>query len=168
MNRQDAGNTLDEVGDEFDFEMDLQVAARSRLPVLISGSPRCALMMAQAIAGRLSRADRTIRVLSCDAARSTDLDAAFAPTEPDDAPAAQTSVLLLREVHALTRTSQSMLQRLMTVRPIGAPRVVASSSVSLFQRVQDGLFDPELFYHLNTIHIVTSEPHDDERGSYPL
>jgi transcriptional regulator of acetoin/glycerol metabolism len=160
MNRQDAPETLDEVGDEYDFEMDLQVAARSRMPVLISGSPRCALVMAQAIAGRLSRADRTIRIISCDAADSDDLDAAFASTSSDAAPPGYSSIVLLREVHALTQAGQSMLQRLMTMRP-DAPRVVASSSVSLFERVKEGRFDPELFYHLNTIHIVTSEPQYD-------
>ena len=158
MNRQDARETLDDVGDEYDFEMDLQVAARSRMPVLISGSPRCALMMAQAIAGRLSRADRTIRIVSCDAANSDDLDAAFGSSSSDEAHSAHSSILLLREVHTLTHAGQTMLQRLMTMRP-ETPRVVASSSVSLFARVKEGLFDPELFYHLNTIHIVTSEPH---------
>ena len=157
MNREDAREALDEVGDEYDFEMDLQVAARSRVPVLISGSPRCALMMAQAIAGRLARADRTIRIVSCDAADSDDLDAAFGSSSSDDARSAHASIVLLREVHALTHAGQSMLQRLRAMRP-EAPRVVASSSVSLFARVKEGLFDPELFYHLNTIHIVTSQP----------
>jgi transcriptional regulator of acetoin/glycerol metabolism len=160
MNRQDAPETLDGVGDEYDFEKDLQVAARSRMPVLISGSPRCAWVMAQAIAGRLSRSDRTIRIISCDAADSDDLDAAFASSGSEGAPWSPSSIVLLREVHALTHAGQSMLQRLMTTRP-EAPRVVASSSVSLFERVKEGLFDPELFYHLNTIHIVTSEPQYD-------
>ena len=162
MSGQDAEETLDDVGDEYDFEMDLQVAARSRMPVLISGSPRCALMMTQAIAGRLSRGDRTIRIVSCDAANSDDLGAAFASSSSDEARSTHSSIVLLREVHALTQAGQSMLQRLMIMRP-EAPRVVASSSVSLFERVKKGLFDPELFYHLNTIHIVTSEPHYDGR-----
>src|ERR1043166_6431617 len=80
MNRQYA-RPVDEVADEFDFEMDLRLATRSRVPVLISGSPRSALMMAQAIAGRVARADRNIRVVSCDAASSDDLGAAFAGLE---------------------------------------------------------------------------------------
>ena len=158
MNRHDVRESLVEAGDEIEFEMDLQAAARSRVPVLISGSPRCALMLAQAIAGRLSRADRSMRILTCDVADCDDLGAAFAAPETGEAHAPRASILLLREVHALTQAGQSALRRLMTTRPLEAPRVFASSSVSLFQRVKDGLFDPELFYYLNTIHIVTSEP----------
>ena len=97
-------------------------------------------------------------------ADSEDLGAAFTGAESDAPDSPRASILLLREVHALTEAGQSMLQRLMKDRPLDAPRVVASTSVSLFQRVKDGLFDPELFYHLNTIHIVTSEPQSDWRG----
>ena len=45
----------------------------------------------------------------------------------------------------------------MTKRAPEAPRVFASSSVSLYARVKNGLFDPELFHYLNAVHIVTSE-----------
>jgi transcriptional regulator of acetoin/glycerol metabolism len=162
MNRDYVGDSPVEGRDEFKFETDMQVAARSRVPVLISGSPKGALRRAQAIAGRLSRADRSIRILTCDVADCGDLGAAFT-TPATHARSPRTSILLLREVHALTRAGQSVLRRLMISRPLDAPRVFASSSVSLYQRVQEGLFDPELFYYLNTIHIVTSEARDDER-----
>jgi len=66
MNRQDVTESL--VDDRDEFEMDLQVAARSRVPVLISGSPRCALMLAQAIAGLPSRVDSHMKIVSCDLA----------------------------------------------------------------------------------------------------
>jgi transcriptional regulator of acetoin/glycerol metabolism len=165
MNRHDVRESLVERGDEFEFEMDLQVAARSEAPVLISGSPRCALMLAQAIAGRLARADHSIRILTCDVTDCDDLGAAVAALEAGESHSPRASILLLREVHALTQAGQSGLRRLMVERPLEASRVFASSSVSLFQRVKDGLFDAELFYHLNTIHIVTSEPqHDSRRG----
>jgi DNA-binding NtrC family response regulator len=35
---------------------------------------------------------------------------------------------------------------------------VASSSVSLFDRVQQGAFDARLFYRLNVVHVVASRP----------
>lgn len=154
MNREDVTESLVETRDEFQFGIDLQAAARTRVPVLISASPTGALRLTEAIAGRLSRADHSIRILACDVADcGSDLGAAFA--QPTRAPRA--SILLLREVHTLTHAGQAVLRRLMTKRPPEAPRVFASSSVSLYQRVKDGLFDPDLFYYLNAVHIVTSE-----------
>src|SRR3954454_10660871 len=93
MNRQDARGSLVDVGDEFDFEMDLQVAARSKVPVLISGSPRCALMLAQAIAGRVSRAELSLRVVPCDAADADELRVALADADTGDASASDASIL---------------------------------------------------------------------------
>ena len=157
MNREDVTESLVEARrDEFEFGMDLQAAARTRVPVLISGSPTSALRLTEAIAGRLSRTDHSIRILACDVADcGGDLGAVLSPTEPPRAPRA--SILLLREVHTLTQAGQSVLRRLMTKRAPEAPRVFASSSVSLYERVKDGLFDPELFYYLNAVHIVTSK-----------
>jgi DNA-binding NtrC family response regulator len=154
MNRQNARESVVEERDE--FEMDLQVAARSRVPVLISGSPRCALLLAQAISGLPSRVDRSMTVVSCDL-DDCDLEAAFTPPPSDTMRSRRPPVLLLREVHALTQAGQSVLRRLLNSRPFEAPRVFASTSVSLNQRVKDGLFDPDLFYCLNTIHLVISE-----------
>jgi DNA-binding NtrC family response regulator len=157
MDRQNARESLIEERDE--FGMDLQVAARSRVPVLISGSPRCALMLAQAIAGLPSRVDRNMTVVSCDV--DCDLEAAFTAPASVTRRLPRAPVLLLREVHALTRAGQSVLRRLLSSRPLEAPRVFASTSVSLDQRVKDGLFDPDLFYSLNTIHLVVSEGQDE-------
>ena len=154
MNRQDVRESLLEKRDE--FEMDLQVAARSQVPVLISGSPRCALMLAQAIAGLPTRVDRIMKIVSCDVA-DCDLEAAFTAPALDTVRSPRTPVLLLREVHALTQAGQSVLRRLLSSRPFEAPRVFASTSVALDQRVKDGSFDPDLFYCLNTIHLVISE-----------
>jgi hypothetical protein len=156
MKWEDVTDSLVEARDEFELGMDLQAAARTRVPVLISGSPTSALRLTEAIAGRLSRTDHSIRILACDVADcGGDLGAVLSPSEPPRAPRA--SILLLREVHTLTQAGQSVLRRLMTKRAPEAPRVFASSSVSLYERVKDGLFDPELFYYLNAVHIVTSE-----------
>jgi hypothetical protein len=141
-----------------DFEIDMQVAAQARVPVLISGSPRRAMVLAKAIAGRTSRPDGDIQILSCDAADcGADLGAVFNTSASEATPVPRISIVMLREVHALTQTGQSALRRLMTGKSLEAPQVFASSSVSLYQRVKEGLFDPELFYCLNVVHIVTSE-----------
>ena len=156
MNREDVTESLVEARDEFQCGIDLQVAARTRVPVLISAPPHSALRLTEAVAGRLSRTDHSIRILTCDVADcGDDLGAAFASHEAARAPRA--SILLLREVHTLTRAGQAVLRRLMSRRQPEAPRVFASSSVSLYQRMKDGLFDPDLYYYLNAIHIITSE-----------
>ena len=155
MNRQDVTQSFADARHEFEFGMDLHAAARTRVPVLISASPTSALRLTEAIAGRLSRTDHTIRILACDVDCGGELSAVLSAAEPPSAPHA--SILLLREVHTLTEAGQSVLRRLMTKRAPEAPRVFASSSVSLYERVKDGLFDPELFYYLNAVHIVTSE-----------
>jgi hypothetical protein len=117
-------------------------------------------MLAQAIAGLPSRIDRSVRIVSCDV-DGCDLEAAFTSQAPETIRWSRPSVVLLREVHALTQAGQSVLRRLLSSRPLEAPRVFASTSVSLDQRVKDGLFDPDLFYSLNTIHLVVSEEQDD-------
>ena len=156
MNWEDVTESLVDARVEFELGLDLQAAARARVPVLISGSPTSALRLTEAIAGRPSRTDHSVRILACDVADyGGELGAVLSPTEPPRAPRA--SILLLREVHTLTRSGQSALRRLMAKQAPEAPRVFASSSVSLYERVKDGLFDPELFYYLNAVHIVTSE-----------
>ena len=156
MNREDVTESPVDAQDEFQLGIDLHAAARTRVPVLISGSPARALRLTEAIAGRLSRTDHSIRIMACDVADGgDDLGAVLSSSEPACSP--RTSILLLREVHALTQAGQAVLRRLMTKRPREAPRVFASSSVSLYERMQAGLFDPELFYYLNAVHIVTSE-----------
>jgi len=156
MNREDVTESLVDAQDEFQLGSDLQAAARTRVPVLISASPTSALRLAEAIAGRLSRTDHSIRIMACDVADGgDDLGAVLSSSEPARSP--RTSILLLREVHALTQAGQTVLRGLMTKRPPEAPRVFASSSVSLYQRMKDGLFDPELFYYLNAVHIITSD-----------
>lgn len=154
MNRQNVRESLED--DRDGFEMDLQVAARSRVPVLISGSPKCALMLAQAIAGLPPRVDSRMKIVSCDVA-DCDLEAAFTAPAPETARSPRPPILLLSEVHALTQAGQSVLRRLLNNRPFESPRVFASTSVALDQRVRDGSFDSDLFYSLNTIHLMVSE-----------
>jgi hypothetical protein len=63
-------------------------------------------------------------------------------------------ILFLREVHALTPENQALLSELIAQRTSRRPRLIASSSLSLYEWVQQGLFDEVLFYKLNAVHIA--------------
>jgi sigma-54-interacting transcriptional regulator len=63
-------------------------------------------------------------------------------------------ILFLREVHALTPENQALLSELIAQRTSRRPRLIASSSLSLYEWVRQGLFDEVLFYKLNAVHIA--------------
>jgi hypothetical protein len=64
--------------------------------------------------------------------------------------------LLVRDVDELDAAEQSALMRLLDTRGHGRyRRVIAMSTVSLWDRVEQGRFDAGLFYRLNVIHIVS-------------
>ena len=66
------------------------------------------------------------------------------------------ATLLVRDVNRLTEIQQAALMRaLETETDEGPRRIIATSSTSLFDCVQDGTFLASLFYRLNTIHIVS-------------
>ena len=139
-----------------DYEPDLRLAAARDVCVLIAAEPELALKVARDIANRDRRRRTGIRVLDCDALDALALRRALSetllqPTEPGN----DCGTLLLREVHALNAQNQSMLADLLGVaQPAEAPRVIASSSTSLFDRVRNGQFDDRLFYRLNTIYMA--------------
>jgi hypothetical protein len=55
-------------------------------------------------------------------------------------------------------TEQALLLGRMDDRPGTSPRLFASTSVSLFDLVQQGMFDARLFYRLNVVHVVARGP----------
>jgi hypothetical protein len=133
-------------------EADIYIAAQSSCAVLITALPDDALEIARAIATERGCADR---LLVCD------FGAGAASRAAELASLEQTPrILLLREVHDLTPRQQELLMELLEEGHGGrGPRIFASSSVSLFDRVQVGAFDARLFYRLNTVHVVAN---DDE------
>jgi transcriptional regulator of acetoin/glycerol metabolism len=139
-----------------DYEPDLKLAAARDVCVLIAAEPELALKVAQDIANRDRRKRTQIRVLDCDAldafaVRRALSESLLQPTQPGNA----CGTLLLREVHALNAQNQSMLADLLAiVQPAEAPRIIASSSTSLFDRVRTGQFDDRLFYRLNMIYMA--------------
>jgi hypothetical protein len=131
--------------------IDLRMAASTDVPTLISGPPHRTLAFARMIVAR-NRRRSGLRI--CDVARGDDAFAAI--EEPDWTESAGT--VLLREVQNLSLVEQAALANLIAehraVRDSETRRVIATSNVSLFDRVVRRTFDSRLFYLLNSIHIV--------------
>jgi Sigma-54 interaction domain len=142
-----------------DFEPDLRIAAAHDVCVLIAAHRDLALKVARDIADR----DRTrsgMRVLDCDALEPRAVRVALADSFVPEAQAVPgCGTLLLREVHALDPQTQAVLADLLASAKLtgGGPRVIASTSASLFDRVRSGQFDDGLFYRLNTIYMAFME-----------
>ena len=144
---------------ELDLEDDLEIAARTRVPVLITAPPDRALSIAQAIATRNDPSGAaTMRV--CDSAAGDDVMAALAENRLQESMNRGATTFLLREVHMLSEIEQEAVMRLLDTRPFRAvddtPRIITTSSVSLFDRVRQGAFDERLFHRLNAIHIMVA------------
>ena len=139
-------------------EEDLQLAAAVDVPVLISGPPDASSEIACEIDRRSGAPRRTVEVIDC---RQGDAIAVLQSRTLEQMSRGRirgTKILLLQEVHALSLADQALLvRRLDFARPVRGRRgirILASSSVPLFERVVDQLFDESLFYRLNVIHIV--------------
>jgi hypothetical protein len=138
---------------------DIELAAASELPVLISADPVASRAIALEL-GRVGHRRRTpVEIVDCrepDALATQPLR-----TRPGCAP-----VLLLQEVHALSRREQleleQQLEEVLLLGPAGRVRVVASSSASLYDRVVDERFRDRLYYRLNMIHIVVPSPSGED------
>jgi len=68
------------------------------------------------------------------------------------------SLVLFLEVQALSRSNQQRLAQLIASRRRGdsAVRVVAASSIDLYQRVRDDMFDAGLYYLMNIVTLTPS------------
>ena len=131
-------------------EQDIHLAARCRSRVLITAPPDRAVAVARAIGAGARRTGGEAAVEVCDTAFCDAVSQLPADTG--------TAILLLREVHAMSRSDQLALRRVLVERASHyQTRIFASSSVSLYDRVREGTFDDGLFYYLNTIHIVMPE-----------
>jgi sigma54-dependent transcription regulator len=138
---------------------DIQLAAVSELPVLISGDP----VASRAVALELDRVGRSrcgaVEVVDCRLPGA--LEARPLRTRPG-----RSSVLLLQEVHALSSREQLLLEQqlddILQLPPDTRIRVVASSSAPLYDRVIDERFRERLFYRLNMVHIVVPAGGDQE------
>jgi DNA-binding NtrC family response regulator len=141
--------------------LDINLAAQTRAPVLISAPADCAENVARAITA-FSRGWKGADLVVCDCAGGDSpaqiIASARSGTDGDQI------TLLLREVHALGTADQAEVARVVgapgEARPTNAPRIISTTSVSLFDRVRKGAFDEGLFYRLNVMHIVVKGRED--------
>jgi len=139
------------------LSLDMAVAARTSLPVLITAPPEFALPVATeiAMANAVDNADGVVVVDAGDDGqlRST-LRRASLPG------ASGLRAVVIHDVDGLDRAQQSALLSLVAgLRRPGENRcrLISTTSVSLFERVLDASFDTDLFYALNKIHIKVDE-----------
>lgn len=144
------------------IETEIQLAAARYVPVLISAG----LIASQRIACELDRRSRSPRgavvVLDCrqhGAVVALEcLTGGEAALGEDGLP----NTLLLQEVHALSASDQEALEQhmervLLNPGPSPLVRIVASSSVPLFDRVVQRSFRERLYYRLSMVHIVVPQ-----------
>ena len=134
-------------------EEDISLAALLDVPVLITGPEADCRELACELDRRSTSPVGAVEVIDC---RTENALKALEPEEP--AVRKDAKILLLQEVHALSPDDQLRLTRELDhvgrTTCGGGRRILASSSVPLFDRVIDQLFDENLFYRLNVIHIV--------------
>jgi hypothetical protein len=133
--------------------IDIAVASRTSLPVLITGPSPVALPAAIEIAvGDDEGGAEGVVVVDAgdDRYLRSILQRAMSPDR------GRVRAVVIHCVEALDETQQAAVMALvadLSSAPAGACRLITTTSVSLFDRVVEGRFDPELFYRLNEIHI---------------
>jgi transcriptional regulator of acetoin/glycerol metabolism len=132
------------------FESDISLARKYPFSVLITAAAEPALAIASAIAR--PGATGKPRLMLFDGAAI--LDAANRERW-DRAGSEDSTDLVIRDIHRLSTAEQAALMTLLDSESRrGNRRIIAASPASLFARVEEGTFMPELFYRLNVIHIV--------------
>jgi len=132
------------------LEKDISVAKQWLGPVLITAPPDYALAVAHVIAVGDNKQQR-LRMVMCDGAAI--VSAALGDRRALETTTGET-VLVVHEVHTLSAAEQAALLVLHDAEKVGHRRIIATSSVCLFDRVKRGTFNASLFYRLNTIHLV--------------
>lgn len=70
--------------------------------------------------------------------------------------------LIIVDLHLLGADQQRSLMDWIADPANADTQIISFSPTPLFRLVQDRLFDPDLFYHLNTIHLDLLSPDDDD------
>jgi hypothetical protein len=135
---------------ELDIDLDIDIAMRTSVPVLISGTRDEAMRVAMTIASSNDSGPRRPLVVA-EAARAR----LVASTLDQDGAA---RVLLLHDIDTLDRDQQAWLVEtiLRRCRTARTPdwRLITTTSVALADQVAAGSFAGRLFYLLNAIHII--------------
>ena len=138
-----------------EFETDITLAARHGARILITGPMDRASTIVQAIAARNHRG-ATQKIVSCDAGNADHVIATVADWARK-AGQNRPPILWIKDVHRFgAREQAALLQLIGDVAKKGPVPVITSSNVNLFDRVTSGSFNADLFYCLNSIHIMTA------------
>lgn len=142
------------------LEEDIGCAARSHVPVLITGLPEDGKEIACAIDRRSESPRGRVEVVDCRQHGAFTRVMSLASEEAERPRTRRPGIVLLQEVHALSLSEQAEVdERLADLRAsqrAAGMRFIASSSMPLFEKVQEGAFDERLFYRLNVIHMVVA------------
>jgi len=134
------------------LQADIDLAARRTAPVLVTAPPGHAATIVQAIAARSHR--DLVPVAAPHPASNDDVVTAIAESRLAIA-TPRGAILWLKEVHRFTSAQQAAVTKLVeAAQARDIARIIASSSVDLFDLVERGSFDARLFYRLNTIHLI--------------
>lgn len=135
--------------------LDMRIAARTSVPVLISANPEDAMGVAAAIAGTTDHGHVGAFVVL--AAANID-ELAGSMTNAEQGRGDHPRTVIVRDIDAIDRQQQDVVMETIRVRCRTAAfpswRLITTTSVPLYDRVVAGAFDPRLFYCLNAIHIV--------------
>lgn len=141
------------------LDEDIRRAARSDVPVLITGHPDEGREIACAIDRQSDAPKGTVDVVDCRESGAFGRVMSSTPNGPQGY-ANRSPILLLQEVHALSLGEQAQFEQrlaeLRVSRRDDGIRIVASSSAPLFERVRDGSFGERLYYRLNVIHMIVA------------
>ena len=143
----------------------IRAAARSDVPVLITAGKARAKALAGQIHRRSGYNDRDLVVIDCALPPYRYEQELFLTDDQ------RTGTIVLTEIGQLPPGMQLRLRARMTVEAVARPgggalavrlgtrRLIASSSIPLFDAVLRGTFDRDLYYRLNTFQINgTPEP----------
>jgi DNA-binding NtrC family response regulator len=142
-----------------ELALEIGCAARTHVPVLITGGPEEGREIACAIDRYSDTPTGSVEVVDCRQRGALGRVLAFTPRDRTGTLNDGAAIVLLQEVHALSRNEQAQFEdRLTEMRSSPHPpvRFIASSSAPLFERVREGSFDERLYYRLNVIHMVVA------------
>jgi hypothetical protein len=153
-----------------DFDLDLDIAMSTSVPVLISASPEDAMKVAVEIAGTINNGHRGPLVVA-----AANLVRLTASMENEWARGGRPTTVVVLNIDAIDRNQQNVLMELLTARGRTAAaspwRLITTTSVPLFERVLAGAFESRLFYSLNAIHIIIDtqpEGSTSRKGQAPV
>lgn len=146
------------------LEMDISIARQWQCPVLITAPVEDALAVAHVIADGDDKEEPTLPMVMWNG----DAIVNAATGDRSVATTSEEAVVVVQEVHTLSDAEQAALLAFYdSSEEIRRRRLIATSSVSLFDRVKQGMFNANLFYRLNAIHLVSDSYGDLANAANP-